>query len=176
MDKRGRMSVIHKFLVTALTLALVTFLFAGCGGEESATATKAAAKAKTAKTAAAAGKDTPESLLDQVIVPTEQSPGDFRKSLENRRPVVVTFYMSSPADDTKVRSAVNTLESRYKGQADFYTYLYTDGSKYGDLTILLRVNTTPTVVIINKQAKVQRAWSGYADEDSIEQGIVEALK
>jgi hypothetical protein len=38
------------------------------------------------------------------------------------------------------------------------------------------VNSTPTVVTINKQAKVQRAWTGYVDADSLEQGIVEAMR
>lgn len=169
------MTGLRKLLVTVLGLALVAFLLAGCGEEQPPPA-KTSTKAKTTKTGAAASQDRPEALVDQVIVPTEQSPGDFRRSLENRRAVVVTFYMTGPADDSKVRSAIMSLEGRYKGQADFYNYLYTDGAKYGDLNTLLKVNATPAVVIINRQAKVQRAWTGYADEDSLEQGIVEATK
>jgi len=34
--------------------------------------------------------------------------------------VVVTFYLSGPTDDSQVRSSINKLESRFKGQADFY--------------------------------------------------------
>lgn len=169
------MSIVRKLLVTAFLPALVVFLLSGCGEEKAAAPAKTSTKASTSKSStAAAGKDRPESLIDQIVVPTEQSPQDFKKSLENRRAVVVTFYLSGPSDDSQVRSSINKLESRFKGQADFYTFLYTDGQKYGDLNIVLRVNTTPTVVIINKQAKVQRAWTGYADEESIEQGIVEA--
>ena len=169
------MSLLRKFLVTVSLMTLVAFFLSGCGEEKAEAPAKTSTKASTSKTStSAASKDRPESLIDQVIVPTEQSPQDFKKSLENRRPVVVTFYLSGPSDDSQVRSYINKLESRFKGQADFYTFLYTDGQKYGDLNIVLRVNTTPTVVIINKQAKVQRAWTGYADEESIEQGIVEA--
>ncbi len=147
---------------------------AGCGEDT----TTPAAQTVTSKTSRAAGTSTgkAEDLIGQVVTPTDLSPKDFKSSIESRRPVVVTFYMSGPYDDSQVRSSVSSLESKYRGQADFYNYLYTDSQKYGDLTVLLKVSTTPTVVVINKQSQVQRAWSGYADAKSIEQGIVEATK
>lgn len=162
-----------RVFATVLITALVVFLLSGCGGEEE---TKTSAKkAKATKTSATAGLDAPESLVGQVIVPTEQSPEDFRQALEDRRPVVVFFYMPEPADDSRVRTSIMTLQSRFRGQVEFLDYLYSDAEDYGDLVQLLKVNSTPTVVVINYQAQVQRAWTGFVDEDSIEQGIVEAL-
>lgn len=165
---------------TALIIALAAFLFAGCG--EEAPTTKASTKTSTSKSkgGAAGGSSTTkvENLIGQVITPTDQSPKDFSDSVKKRRPVVVLFYMTGPSayDDSQVRSTISTLESRYRGQVDFYTYLYSDGARYMDLAMLLNVNTTPSLIIINKQATVQRAWTGYADNLSIEQGVLEATK
>lgn len=170
-----------RLTATVLLLATVAFLFAGCGEEEQKAPTVAPKTTGTTKASGTGGTSTskPELLVDQLIVPTDQTPKDFRKSLESRRPIVVTFYMTgttAPADDNKVRSAISNLEGRYRGQVDFYDYLFSDAERFGDLTTLLKVNTTPTVVMINKQAKVQRAWTGYVDDKSLEQGISEIIK
>jgi len=153
-------------------MVLVVFLFAGCGGSDTP-ATTAAKTTKSTK-AAAASAVMAEDMIGQVVVPGELTPKDFKTSIESRRPIVVTFYISGPADDNQVRSSVLSLESKLRGQVDFYDYLYTDAQRYGDLTMILHVTTTPTVVVINQQAQVQRAWSGYVDIKSIEQGINEA--
>lgn len=170
------MTRLLKVTATALIIALAAFLLTSCG-EETPT-TKASTKASTSKASAAGGSSTTmaENLIGQIITPTEQSPKDFTDSIKKRRPIVVLFYMSGPYDDSQVRSTISTLESRYKGQVDFYTYLYNESGRYMDLAMLLDVNTTPSVIIINKQATVQRAWTGFADNQSIEQGIVEATK
>ncbi len=177
------MNRILKLIATALVFTVVVFLLAvsaGCGGgdEEAAkTDTKAAAEKKDAKKQSSPSDvDRPEMLIDQVIVPTENTPEDFSESIEKRRPIAVTFYQLGPNDDARVRTAMTNLESRYKGQMDFYTYLYSDGERYKDLAELLLVNTTPTVVVINSESRVQRAWTGFADADSLEQGVVEALQ
>ncbi len=173
---------LFKTSAAVLAIALVAVLFAaGCGGGDTTSTpatpatTAGASGAAGATNAAASSTQTPESLIGQVITPTDRSPKEFQTAISNRRPVVVTFYMTGPADDSQVRTAVTALESRYKGQVDFFDYQYTDGSRYGDLTRLLKVNTTPAVIVINKQGKVQEAWSGYVDQKSIEQGIVEAI-
>lgn len=171
------MSKLRNLTATVLVIALVAFLVAGCGGEEAPTATKATTKATTKAAASGGGSTTKaEDMIGQVVVPTDQTPNDFKRSLESRKPIVVTFYMTGPYDDYQVRSFMTTLETKYRGQVDFYDYLYSDGQRYGDLGAILMVNSTPTVITINKQAKVQRAWTGYVDSRSLEQGIVEAIR
>ncbi|MHB1389805.1 MAG: hypothetical protein ACYCXF_01015 [Thermoleophilia bacterium] len=165
-----------KSMATVLVLVLVVFLFAGCGGDSTPTTTTAVTARKASTTAAAGNSNMAEKLIGQVVVGTDQTPQDFTRSLESRRPIVVTFYMTGPYDDSQVRSSISSLQSRYRGQVDFYDYLITDGSRYGDLASLLMVNEPPTVVCINKQAQVVRAWTGYVDTKSLEQGIVEAIK
>lgn len=172
------MSKLRNLIAAALLIALTVFLLAGCGGEET-TPTKAGKTSTKAGASAPAGGGSTikaEDQIGQVISTTDQTPNDFKRSLESRRPIVVTFYMTGPYDDYQVRSFITTLETKYKGQADFYDYLYTDGQRFGDLADLLMVNSTPTVIAINKQAKVQRAWTGYVDAESLEQGIVEAMR
>ena len=166
----------HPILIAAaLSVALLAFLFAGCGGEEPAQTPARTDTARTTGRTPATKTSKAENLIGQVVVATDQTPNDVRRSLESRRPIVVTFYMTGPYDDNQVRSFVSSLSSRYKGQVDFYDYVSTD-SRFGDLADLLMVNATPTVVCINRQAKVVKAWTGYVDSDSIEQGIVEATQ
>ena len=166
------MTRILKATAIVLILAFAGFILTGCGDSE-APATTPTKTSKTSKPASGStGK--PEDLIGQVITPGELSPKDFKSSIESRRPIVVTFYISGPSDDNQVRSSVMSLQNKFRGQVDFYDYLYTDGQKFGDLSIILKVSTTPTVVIINKEAKGQRAWSGFVDSKSIEQGICEA--
>ena len=171
------MTRLLKLTAIALVIALAGFLFVGCGEEEPpAKTTTKASTSKTTKPAAGGSTVKVEDLIGQVVTPTDQSPKDFSDSIKKRRPVVVTFYMYGPYDDSQVRSSISSLESRYRGQADFYTYLYNEGQRYMNLPALLDVNTTPSVIIINKQSIVQEAWTGFADTLSIEQGIVEATK
>lgn len=167
------MTGLLRIIATAHALALVVFLFAGCGGSETPTATPARTS-KPAKASGGTSTSKAEDMVGQVVVPGELTPKDFKESIESRRPIVVTFYISGPSDDNQVRSSILSLESKFRGQVDFYDYLYTDAQRYGDLTLILHVTTTPTVIIINQQAQVQRAWSGYVDIKSIEQGINEA--
>lgn len=166
-----------KLAATVLTIALVVFLLAGCGGEEEDTAPPPKSKttketSESASPGATAG-ELPESLIGQAVVPTKDSPTEFTDAIEDNMPIVVTIYMPGPYDDNQVRASIMTLQGRYKGRVEFLDYLYSDGRSYGDLVTLLKVNTTPTVVMINKQGQVQRAWTGYADVKSLEQGIVE---
>ena len=167
------MSRFLRIPATMLMLAIVAFLFSACGGSDQSAAPPPVSHTTSLKSSSSTDK--PENLIGTVIAATDQSPQDFKSSLASRRPVVVLFYMTGPTDDNQVRSSIETLESRYKGDVDFYTYLYTDAQAYGDLTSLLKVDSTPSVIMINKQSKVQRAWSGYVDEKSLEQGVSEIM-
>ncbi len=172
------MTKLLKITASVLLLVLTAFLFSACGGGQQAGSQAAIAMgaATTVQAVGVAASAKPEQLIGQVIIPTNQSPQDFRASLNYRRPVVVFFYMIGSADDDQVRSSMSAIESRYQGQADFYDYFFSDGNKYGDLMTLLKVNATPSVIMINKQAKVQRAWTGYVDDKSLQQGISEILR
>lgn len=164
---------------TMLVIALVAFLFVGCGGgddEETAPPPKQENASNNQSSAApVVPSSMPEQLVGQAVVPTNESPDDFTEAIEDNQTIVVTFYMPSPYDDIQVRSSIMTLQSSYRGQVEFFSYLYSDAQSYKDLATLLQVNTTPTVVVINRNGVVQRAWTGYADEQTLEQGIVEAL-
>lgn len=179
----GRMTISRKAMAAVPAVVLLAFLFAvltsGCGGGDEAqppAVTKTSTAKTTAKAAAGSSTNKAENMVGQTVTPTDQTPDDFKKSLQERRTIVVNFYLNSPYDDNQVRSFMSNLESKYRGQVDFFKYLNSDGQRYGDLPDILMVNATPTVVVINRQAVVQRAWTGYVDGKSIEQGIVEAMK
>lgn len=173
----AQIKIHNKLIAMAIALTPMVFLLVGCGGGSEQPVT-APATGTAAKTAAKAGATTvkAENSINQVFTPTDLTPGDFKRSLEDRRAIVVNFYITGPYDDTQVHQSVTSLETKFRGQVDFYNYLYTDGQRFGDLMDLLLVNSTPSVIIINRQAKVQRAWTGYVDSKSIEQGITEAMK
>ncbi len=170
------MKKIPTTLAAALIPVFVAFLISGCGGAAAGASNPPTAASHAAGASAKASPtDKPENLIGQAVSPTNQSPSDFQNSVKERRPVVVTFYMTGAADDNYVRTAITDLESQYTGQVDFEDYLFSDASSFGDLTSLLKVNTTPSVIMINKQAKVQRAWTGYVDKKSLQQGITEII-
>ena len=169
------MSRFLRISATMLLLAVVAVVFSACGGSDQQSAAPAAPSAtSTSKAAISANK--PESLIGTVISPTDESPKDFRSSLASNRPVVVLFYMTGTTDDNQVRSSIQSLQNRYKGNVDFYVYLYTDAEGYGDLASLLKVDSPPSVIMINKHRQVQRAWSGFVDEKSLEQGVSEIMR
>lgn len=166
----------YKLIAAVLVMVLTVFLFVGCGGsddENNAPPKKSSTSSKT--TSSLPPVDLPENLIGQLVKPTSNSPSDFSTAIADHQPIVVTFYMPAPDDDSKVRSSIMNLQGQYNGQVEFFSYLYSDSQSYQDLSALLMVNATPTVVVINRQGVVQRAWTGYVDEKSIEQGIVEAL-
>ena len=165
---------IRMITATVLLLALAAFLFSACGGSDTQSPPPAPVSTSKSTAAKSSPTDKPESLIGSVIVPTDQSPKNFQNSLKNRRPVVVFFYMTGISDDNDVRTSINQLKSKYQGQIDFEDYSFSDASSYGDLTALLKINSTPSVVMINKQAKVEHAWTGYVDDKSLEQGIQDA--
>lgn len=178
--ERESMNKPFKSIAAVLVMALAAFLFAGCGGGDEDTAPPPKqAKTNTSASAAATKSEPaemPEDLVGQTVSPTKDSPENFNKAIEDQRPILVMFYLPAPYDDSQVRSSVMTLQGRYRGQMEFFTYLYSDAQTYQDLATVLRVNSTTAVIIINRQGVVQRAWTGYVDEESIEQGIQEALE
>ncbi len=172
------MTRILKLTATVMIVTLAVFLMAGCGGEETPPPVKKASTAKgsSVKSGDSGDVSQPEMMVGQVLVTNDNLPDDINTSLEERRPIAITFYMLGPDDDGSVRTAMTRLESKYKGQMDFYTYLYSDGERYKGLASQLLVNTTPTVVMINAESRIQVGWTGYADESSLEQGIVDTLR
>lgn len=170
------MTRLLKLSATALFTVLLVFLLSGCGGEEEPTQVVRTTTRSAARATGGASTGKAENLIGQTVTPTDLTPNDVKRALTSKRPVVILFYMSGPSDDNQVRSYVTSMESRFKGQVDFFTFLSSDAAKYGDLANLLQLNSTPTVVCINKQGQVVRAWTGYVDSDSLEQGVVETTK
>ncbi len=169
------MSRFLRISATMLLLAVVAVVFSACGGSDQQSAAAPGSLA-TSTSKAAISTNKPESLIGNMISPTNQSPKDFSSSLASNRPVVVLFYMTGTTDDNQVRASILSLQNRYKGDVDFYVYLYTDAEGYGDLATLLKVDSPPSVIMINKQRQVQRAWSGFVDEKSLEQGVSEIMR
>jgi hypothetical protein len=176
------MTRILKPAAALMVIMLAVFFIASCGGSDKSEApVKKASTSKESSSKSSSGgggggdEAKPEQMEGQVIVSNQNLPDDFNESLESRRPIAVTFYMLGPDDDARVRTAMTRMESKYKGQMDFYTYLYSDGERYKGLASLLLVNTTPTVIMINEESRVTVGWTGYADEQSLEQMVVNNL-
>ena len=150
------------FLALCLGVVLLT---TGClfGGGGSATTTLSIGTGGTVGTITGAAEGQPLHAIDGL-------PQQFVQALANR-PIVVLFYISGNADDTSVLDTVNRLSSSFSSYV-FLTYDYKNPDSYGTLTSLLDIPYTPYVALIDGAGAVQKVFSGYVDEGSLNQALV----
>ena len=146
----------------------------GGGGDEQSTATTVvttAAKASAPAPAAEAADDVSQVAVGLTLEPTDLTPDEITAALKEHRPIVVLFYVSTGADDSEVRTALDALKPQY-ADVLFVTYDYSDAKAYGDLAQQLKINYPPQTMFIDSKGMVRSMTSGYADEGTLNQHVV----
>lgn len=87
------------------------------------------------------------------------------------RPVVVFFYVPGSADDTSVLDALNRLRTSFD-RYEFLTYDYKEPAAYGGLAQLLGVKSVPCLKLVDGAGKLRTTFSGYVDEGTLNQALV----
>ena len=164
-----------------LLLVLVVGLLAtacGGGGEEEPPPTTAATVAPGgggggAEVAAEVqiGPPDGEPVADVYIPTTEDTPSEFVNALTKGSPVVLLFYVTGGADDAAVMESLERLEPSFS-RFEFFRYDYSLPDKYGDLSTLLEVTYPPELILIDRSGIIRQRWTGYVDEGSLNQGLV----
>lgn len=163
--------------VEVLTIALLVvaaLLAAGCGGgDDDTAATDTTAPVVVAETTTSI-PGPPKAFADVVgttITPSDETPEDVRTGLEQHQPMVIAFYVTGGTDDLVVLETLDALALRFS-DVDFYLFDYKQPSEYGDLSALLDVDYPPQVAFIDSRGTLRSMTSGYADEGTLNQNVV----
>lgn len=173
---RQKWSVLLLVLVVALSMV-------GCGGgdeEEEAPVTTAATAAPSG--GSGGGSDAKEELVqvvppdgeaitDEIIRTTDDTPTAFVDALVAGRPIVIAFYVTGAADDTSVMETLDRLEPSFSRYV-FLRYNFSLPDQYGDISTLLEVTYPPELILIDREGIIRTVWSGYVDEGSLQQSLV----
>lgn len=162
-------------LLIAALLTVGAFGALACGGDEEPPPTTAT----TAPPGGDGGSDTTEAmssdpfaaLIGTTLEVTEETPPEVSDAIEQRRPLVLLFYVPGNVDDAQVLDSLKKLESTYS-DVTFVYYDYKVPSAYGGLGQALQVNYPPQAVFIDTRGVIQDVTSGYVDEATLNQAVV----
>jgi hypothetical protein len=164
MSGRNRQWVV----VLLVAIGLAVFL-AGCGGGGSTTASSVLKTTRT--TAAPSVGSAIEDLLLTKLAVTKETPEEYVTAIGQARPVVLFFYVPGNVDDQKVKEAFDAVQPDFP-EYTFLTYDYKTPSAYGDLSMLLKVNYPPEIVLVDRGGTVRNIWNGYIDDGTLKQYLI----
>jgi hypothetical protein len=124
--------------------------------------TKSSSSSSTGKAATGAAAD------------TAGLPPRVQKALAQKKILVLFFYNPKSADDRAVRKAVKKVD-RWEGQVVVQAADVNAVSRYAKVAHGADVEQTPTVVVVDRNAKAERLV-GYVDTRSIDQAVVDAIR
>ncbi|OFW57166.1 MAG: hypothetical protein A2133_09055 [Actinobacteria bacterium RBG_16_64_13] len=169
------MSRLTRQRIGILVLAILTsLLLAGCfgggGGDTETTRRTDTTAGPGGGSGNGSGNGTGELSDVELLDVIDGLPEDFVQAYSSR-PIVVLFYIPGNADDTSVVDTVNRLKSSFDRYA-FLLYDYKDPNAYGTLSQLLKVSYPPYIVLIDGAGYPQRVFTGYVDEGTLNQSLV----
>jgi hypothetical protein len=180
-------------VVACLALFMVT-RGRGGGEETSAPSTPAPAQSAPSESApsgsaapsasapsAAAGTDTatpstqtpaptagPESTKSRTL------PTPVKKALDKNKVVVLLIWNPKGSEDKNVKNVVDGL-SRHGGKVAVFTDKPENIARYTSITAVPQVAQTPALIVVNRD-QVARKATGYLDDVTVEQYVVDALE
>jgi hypothetical protein len=165
--------VLRWMSLCATIVVLAGLSLSGCGGGGDDTATTVAPPVTAAPGGGAAAPVAPSAAAVPVAVlqATENTPADVKSALEQNKPLVLMFYSPGGSDDTKVLQSLTKLTPRFP-TAFISQYDYKAPDTYGDLGQVLQVGNLPSVVLIDASANVTQVFTGFVDEGTLNQSMV----
>jgi hypothetical protein len=96
------------------------------------------------------------------------------RALGDRKVVVLLFWSPKAAEDKSVRKALTDID-RHKGKVLAHATHVKRIAAYGQITRGADVSQSPTVVIVDRNRKVE-TLVGFVDRTSIDQAVTDALR
>ena len=112
-----------------------------------------------------------EDLLLTKLAVTKDTPEEYVAAVGQARPVAMLFYVPGNVDDAKVLETFKAVQADFP-EYTFLTYDYKTPSAYGDLSMLLKVNYPPEIVLVDRGGTVRNIWNGYVDEGTLKQCLI----
>lgn len=152
----GRSAYWTSVLFLCLCLVVLT---SGClfGGDDETTTTTRAANNTSATS-------------EKPLGTSDDLPEAFTQAFQ-MRPLVILFHVPGNADDAAVLDTINRLRTSF-GRYVFLTYDYKAPDAYGGLAQLLNVKSVPFVALIDGAGVLQKTFSGFVDEGTLNQALV----
>ncbi|GAB4243879.1 MAG: hypothetical protein Kow00122_00010 [Thermoleophilia bacterium] len=157
--------------VPVVLTGLLAVAAAGCGGGGEPTSTVSTAPAVAPPSSEQGPADPFAAAIDTPLRPTEETPAEVKEAIEQHRALVVAFYVTGGTDDGQVLDALKSLRTKYP-DVTFALYDYKAPSTYGDLSRLLPVDYPPEVIFIDTSGVIRKVTSGYVDEGTLNQLVV----
>jgi hypothetical protein len=179
--------IIAAVLVAGLALAVV-----GCSGSEPDAATEQpVAPAPAAATSADDLETTNRSPIESgtpepfPALETTAVPAALTSKLEAGRPLLIFFYDTAELETKAQRAEVNAVLGEYRGLIDLVTFDV--GSKEGGVASdaakqavgvanVLRVTSTPYIIIVDGNGFITWRWLGYVDRGIIDKEVLRATE
>jgi hypothetical protein len=163
--------VLRWMSLCAMIVVLAGLLLSGCGGGGDATTTTAPPVTAAPGGGATAPTAPGAAATPAILTVTENTPADVKSALEQKKPLVLMFYSPGGSDDTRVLQSLTKLTPRFP-TAFISQYDYKAPDTYGDLGQVLQVGNLPSVVLIDASANVTQVFSGFVDEGTLNQSMV----
>ena len=96
------------------------------------------------------------------------------RALGDRKVVVLLFWSPKAAEDKSVRRSLSGID-RHKGKVLAHATHIRKIAAYGQITRAAVVEQSPTVVVVDKDRKVE-TLVGYVDRVTIDQAVTDALR
>jgi len=151
-----------------LLLASIGLFVVACGGEDEETTTTS--RSTTVTTTNPDGQSGEDDMVGTRIKTTDDTPSAFVEAY-GAQPIVVCFFVQGGRDDQLVWDSLQALQPAFPSYAFFY-YSFSESELYGDLSRLLKVGYTPEITMFDDSGTIQYRWSGYVDEGSLNQSLV----
>jgi hypothetical protein len=190
-------------VVTGLALVVAAFALAACSSgatTDNTTGTSAGTPvAASVAPAASSSASTNTDVLSptQPVAPGEMFPTDpaavpqaMLDNLAAKKPMLVYIYDPKTNVAADQRKAINSAIKKYRGTIELMTFNYTTGmsstnasgtlpaeiNKAELMTGLLKVNTTPYMIFVDRYGRITYRFAGYTDSALLEREVLRATE
>lgn len=95
--------------------------------------------------------------------------------LKAKRGIVLLVYCKGATADQAMVTNFNALKAKYAGDSSFFSFEAHSVNELGDVLTQLKAYNPPMLAIIDGNGKVQQIYTGWIDEQTMAQRIVDAV-
>ncbi len=110
------------------------------------------------------------------ITPTAQTPSFIKTRLQQNRGMVLLVYCAGAAADESMLQSFDTVKAQYSADDSFFSFETHDSGQLGDTLQQLRVSDPPVLAVIRGNGEVAQLYTGWIDEETMEQIISNAVR
>jgi hypothetical protein len=110
------------------------------------------------------------------LTPSAQTPSFIKSRLAEERGIVLLVYCKGAADDDEMLSSFNHVKAQYSADSSFFSFEARESGQLGDTLQQLRVSNPPVLAVIRGSGDVAELYTGWIDEEVMEQVVADAVR